>query len=177
MATLIPINRCEFSLAEVVKAAGSTYVLNAAQGTVSFGDGETGARPPAGGGIIAGNYPAGAGLAGNIIGVSIDTRSLKAGALFVALHGAASDGHDYLAQAAAQGARAAIVATGRRYPALDCIEVDDTLDALGRLARHHLTRMSATHGLPLIAIGGAVGKTTTKELTAAAARALFGSTP
>ena len=111
-----------------------------------------------------------------LVGVSIDTRSLKAGALFVALHGAASDGHDYLAQAAALGARAAIVATGRRHPSLDCVEVDDTLDALGRLARRHLARTRAARALPLIAIGGAVGKTTTKELTAAAARALFGST-
>ena len=147
MATPIPINQCEFTLAEVVEATGGTFD--------DRGD---------------------AALAGNIIGVSIDTRSLKAGALFVALRGAASDGHDYLAQAAALGARAAIVATGRRHPALDCVEVDDTLDALGRLARRHLARTRAARALPLIAIGGAVGKTTTKELTAAAARALFGST-
>jgi UDP-N-acetylmuramoyl-tripeptide--D-alanyl-D-alanine ligase len=160
MATPIPINQCEFTLAEVVEATGGTFVLNAAQGTGSFGDGESGKRPPT----------------GNIVGVSIDTRSLKAGALFVALHGAASDGHDYLAQAAALGARAAIVATGRHHPALDCVEVADTLDALGRLARRHLARTRAARALPLIAIGGAVGKTTTKELTAAAARALFGST-
>jgi len=72
MATPIPINQCEFTLAEVVEATGGTRD---------------------------------AGLAGNIVGVSIDTRSLKAGALFVALRGAASDGHDYLAQAAALGAR------------------------------------------------------------------------
>ena len=111
-----------------------------------------------------------------IRGVSIDTRSIEAGALFVALHGAASDGHDYLTQAAARGATAAIVATGRRHPALDCIEVDDTLGALGRLAHRHLERTRAARALPLIAIGGAVGKTTTKELTAAVVRALFGAT-
>src|SRR5271170_6346191 len=146
MATPIPINQCEFTLAEFVEAAGGTFFLR----------------------DVA--------IAGNIIGVSIDTRSLKAGALFVALRGSGSDGHDYLAQAAALGARAAIVATGRRHPALDCIEVGDTLDALGRLARRHLSRTRAARALPLIAIGGAVGKTTTKELTAAAARALFGST-
>src|SRR5271168_134047 len=143
MATPIPNNQCEFTLAEVVEATGGTRD---------------------------------AGLAGNIVGVSIDTRSLAAGALFVALRGSGSDGHDYLAQAAALGARAAIVATGRRHPALDCVEVDDTLDALGRLARRHLAHTRAARALPLIAIGGAVGKTTTKELTAAAARALFGST-
>ena len=94
----------------------------------------------------------------------------------MAIRGAVSDGHDYLPQAAARGAAAAIVATGRRHPALDCIEVADTLAALGRLARHHLVRTRAARPLPLIAIGGAVGKTTTKELTAAAARALFGAT-
>src|SRR5271169_757706 len=146
MATPIPINQCEFTLAEFVEAAGGTFFLR----------------------DVA--------LAGNIAGVSIDTRSLAAGALFVALRGSGSDGHDYLAQAAALGARAAIVATGRRHPALDCVEVADTLDALGHLARRHLVRTRAARALPLIAIGGAVGKTTTKELTAAAARALFGST-
>ncbi|MGB3551017.1 MAG: UDP-N-acetylmuramoyl-tripeptide--D-alanyl-D-alanine ligase [Candidatus Binatus sp.] len=148
MATPIPSNQCEFTLAEVVEATGGTLVRAAS--TV-----------PAGGGVR---------------GVSIDTRSIGAGAIFVAIRGALSDGHDYLPQAAARGAAAAIVATGRRHPALDCIEVADTLAALGRLARRHLMRTRAARPLPLIAIGGAVGKTTTKELTAAAARALFGAT-
>jgi UDP-N-acetylmuramoyl-tripeptide--D-alanyl-D-alanine ligase len=148
MATPIPSNQCEFTLAEVVEATGGNVVR--ATSAVSVGD--------------------------RVRGVSIDTRSIEAGAIFVALRGAASDGHDYIPQATARGAAAAIVATGRRHPALDCIEVDDTLAALGRLARHHLVRTRAARALPLIAIGGAVGKTTTKELTAALARALFGST-
>ncbi|MGC2491997.1 Mur ligase family protein, partial [Candidatus Binatus sp.] len=147
MATPIPINQCEFTLAEVVEATGGTFVH--ATSTVSAID--------------------------RIRGVSIDTRSLGPGSLFVALHGAGADGHNYLAQAAQRGAIAAIVETGRRHPALNCIEVDDTLAALGRLARRHLVRTRETRGLPLIAIGGAVGKTTTKELTAAVVRALFGS--
>jgi UDP-N-acetylmuramoyl-tripeptide--D-alanyl-D-alanine ligase len=178
MATPIPINQCEFTLAEVVEATGGTFVQTDSPGnsTVSFGDGVHGARPPAGGGVAAGEYRTGAGIAGNVRGVSIDTRSIEAGALFVALRGAASDGHVYLPQAAARGAIAAIVATGHRHPALDCIEVDDTLTALGRLAHRHLARTRAARALPLIAIGGAVGKTTTKELTAAVVRALFGST-
>jgi UDP-N-acetylmuramoyl-tripeptide--D-alanyl-D-alanine ligase len=148
MATPIPINQCEFALAEVVAATGGRFVRGSSN--VSASD--------------------------RVRGVSIDTRSIEAGALFVALHGAASDGHDYLTQAAARGATAAIVATGRRHPALDCIEVDDTLTALGRLAHRHLERTRAARALPLIAIGGAVGKTTTKELTAAVVRALFGAT-
>ncbi len=172
MATPIPINQCEFTLAEVVAATGGRLV--ATNSAVKFGDGVQGARPAAGG--AAGSYRTGAGSDGNVRGVSIDTRSIEAGALFVALHGAASDGHDYLAQAAARGATAAIVATGRHHPALDCIEVDDTLAALGRLAHRHLARIRAARPVPLIAIGGAVGKTTTKELTAAVVRALFGAT-
>ncbi|MGC2442670.1 Mur ligase family protein, partial [Candidatus Binatus sp.] len=148
MATPIPINQCEFALAEVVAATGGRLVRGTSN--VSASD--------------------------RVRGVSIDTRSIEAGALFVALHGAASDGHDYLTQAAARGATAAIVATGRRHPALDCIEVDDTLTALGRLAHRHLERTRAARTIPLIAIGGAVGKTTTKELTAAVVRALFGAT-
>jgi UDP-N-acetylmuramoyl-tripeptide--D-alanyl-D-alanine ligase len=147
MATPIPTNQCEFTLAEVVESTGGTLIR--ATSTVSHD---------------------------HIRGVSIDTRTIGAGSMFVALRGALSDGHDYLQQAGARGAVAAIVETGRRHPALDCIEVHDPLDALGRLAHRHLARIRAARSLPLIAIGGAVGKTTTKELTAAAARALFGST-
>lgn len=150
MATPIPINQCAFTLAEVVEATG---------------------------GRLHSSMHTGVGL---VLGVSIDTRSLTPGSLFVALRGAASDGHDYLALAAEREAAAAIVETGRQHPALDCIEVHDTLAALGRLAHRHLARVRAARGLPVIAVGGAVGKTTTKEITAAVTRALFGkilSTP
>jgi UDP-N-acetylmuramoyl-tripeptide--D-alanyl-D-alanine ligase len=173
MATPIPINQCEFTIAEVVDATFGTFV--ATNSSVSFGGGVQGKRPPAGDAVQSG-YRSGAGSVGNIRSVSIDTRSISKGSIFVALRGEASDGHDYLLQAAASGAVAAIVETGRRHPALDCIEVQDTLAALGRLARRHLVRTRAARALPLIAIGGAVGKTTTKELTAAVVRALFGST-
>jgi UDP-N-acetylmuramoyl-tripeptide--D-alanyl-D-alanine ligase len=172
MATPIPINQCEFTIAEVVEATGGNFV--AGNSRVSFGDGVQGERPPDADAVASKSYRTGAGSAGNVVGVSIDTRSLSPGEIFVALRGAGTDGHDYLA--AARGAVAAIIATGRRHPALDCIEVGDTLDALGRLAHHHLARTRAERALPLIAIGGAVGKTTTKELTAAVVRAIFGST-
>ena len=147
MATPIPTNQCEFMLSEVLDATAGTLARASSSVPVD-----------------------------TFRGVSIDTRSINPGALFVALQGAAADGHDYLQPAVARGATAAIVADGRRHPALDCIEVGDTLDALGRLARRHLSRTRDSRELPLIAIGGAVGKTTTKELTAAVARALFGST-
>lgn len=107
--------------------------------------------------------------------VSIDTRSLEPDAIFVALRGEA-DGHAYLARAAERGASAAIIETGRTIDALASIEVADPLDALGRLARAHLARIRAAQRLPIVTIGGAAGKTTTKELTAAAARAIFGET-
>jgi UDP-N-acetylmuramoyl-tripeptide--D-alanyl-D-alanine ligase len=110
------------------------------------------------------------------VGVSIDTRQMQRGALFVALRGAASDGHDYLTQAAPRGAVAAVVSRGRELASLPCIAVDDTLAALGALARRHLQRVRAESRLPVVAVGGAAGKTTTKELLATAARAVFGST-
>src|SRR3984893_6877005 len=146
MSTPIPSNQAAFTLAELVEATGGRLRHSTQPGV------------------------------GPVLGVSIDTRSLEPGSLFVALRGATIDGHDYLARAAELGAAAAIVETGRQHPALDCIEVDDTLAALGRLAHFHLARRRAARALPVIAIGGAVGKTTTKELTAAITRALFGST-
>src|SRR5579863_8214672 len=147
MATPIPINRCRFSAAEVVRA--------------------TGAAPALDGSAFAGSTEL------SFTGVSIDTRSIVPGALFVALRGV-RDGHDFVREASARGATAAIVERGRADIALRCFEVDDTLAALGALARFHLNRMRAQHPIPTIAIGGAAGKTTTKELTAALARALFG---
>lgn len=109
-------------------------------------------------------------------GVATDTRALGAGALFVALRGAERDGHLYLDEAARRGAAAALAARGRRCAGLATVEVDDTLVALGDLARYHLRRMRLAHPLQCVAVGGAVGKTTTKELCAAAVRALFGET-
>jgi UDP-N-acetylmuramoyl-tripeptide--D-alanyl-D-alanine ligase len=109
----------------------------------------------------------------NTIAVSIDSRSITPGALFVALRGL-RDGHDYLDAAARAGAGAAVVERGRSIPTLPCFQVDDTLAALGALARGHLDRLR--HRLLTIAIGGAAGKTTTKELTAAVMTALCGAT-
>ncbi len=140
MATRIPVNRCAFSAAEVIRATGASF---AGAADLAF------------------------------TGVSIDTRSITPGALFVALRGV-RDGHEFLREAAARGAAAAIVESGRNDPALPSFEVSDTLVALGALARFHLLRMRTLRPIPTIAIGGAAGKTTTKELTAALARALFG---
>jgi UDP-N-acetylmuramoyl-tripeptide--D-alanyl-D-alanine ligase len=95
-------------------------------------------------------------------GVATDTRMLRGGELFVALVGENHDGHDYLAAAAAAGARGAVV---QRLPddspeALHTYRVPDTLDALGRLGRFRRRRLGAR----VCAITGTNGKTTTKDL-------------
>ena len=98
-------------------------------------------------------------------GVSTDTRSLKAGELFVALKGERFDAHDYLSDARWADVGAVVVRHGTpRWPGFDWFEVDDTLEALGALARY---RRAAFQG-PVVAITGTTGKTSTKELAAAA---------
>jgi UDP-N-acetylmuramoyl-tripeptide--D-alanyl-D-alanine ligase len=101
-------------------------------------------------------------------GVSIDTRTLGAGELFVAIGGPRHDGHDHLATAVARGAAGAMIARGRRLPAglpegLPVVAVDDTTRALGALASGHRADFTG----PLVAITGSNGKTTTKEMCAA----------
>jgi len=98
-------------------------------------------------------------------GVSTDSRSIAEGALYVALAGDRFDGHDFVADAMSRGAAGAVVsrqpsssAGARLYP------VGDTLVALGSLAAHRRRSL----GVPVVAITGSSGKTTTKDLTAAA---------
>lgn len=100
--------------------------------------------------------------------LSTDTRKLPAGCLFVALKGERFDAHDFIAQAAQQGAGGAIVRKGFAPPAelpdgFGLYEVEDTLAALGGLARFHRQRFE----IPVGAVGGSNGKTTTKEMVAA----------
>jgi UDP-N-acetylmuramoyl-tripeptide--D-alanyl-D-alanine ligase len=108
-------------------------------------------------------------------GVSIDTRQIQPGSLFVALRGV-RDGHQFLDAAVEASAAAAIVEPGRSHNALPCFAVEDTLRALGALASYHLERVRSRRTLPVVAIGGAAGKTTTKELSAMLMRTLFGET-
>ena len=103
-------------------------------------------------------------------GVSTDTRTLAAGGLFVALRGERFDGHDHLAEAAARGAAAAIVSEAwlaarpaGAAPPLPALSVQDPLAALGAVARHHRRRFH----LPMVAVTGTNGKTTTREMIAA----------
>ena len=93
--------------------------------------------------------------------ISIDTRRIQAGDLYVALKGENFDGHDFVAQARTQGAVAAIVS--HEVPdALPQIVVADTRLALGTFAKWYRDQFS----LPVLAVTGSNGKTTTKEMLA-----------
>lgn len=95
-------------------------------------------------------------------GVSIDSRAITKGQLFIALTGPRFDGHDYLNEVAAKGAVAALVEREVPESALPQLVVADTREALGRLGA--LNR--AGYDKPVAAITGSSGKTTVKEMLA-----------
>jgi UDP-N-acetylmuramoyl-tripeptide--D-alanyl-D-alanine ligase len=100
-------------------------------------------------------------------GVSIDTRSLAPGDLFVALRGENGDGHRFVADALAKGAAGAMV--HQDVPgAARLLRVDDTLAALARLGGYARARFAGR----VVAVTGSVGKTTTKEMLRCALSAL-----
>jgi len=103
----------------------------------------------------------------SIASISIDSRELGPDALFVAIKGDRFDGHDFVAQAIAAGAVAALVSASRApaLAGLPLIVVEDALEGLSALARFSRERSSAR----IVAVTGSVGKTTTKE----AIRAVF----
>ncbi len=101
--------------------------------------------------------------------VHTDTRTLRAGDLFVALRGERFDGHHFLAQARAAGAVAALAESGLGAD-LPGLQVNDTLAALQTLA----AAWRARHTLPLIAVTGSNGKTTVTQMIAAMLRAWLG---
>jgi UDP-N-acetylmuramoyl-tripeptide--D-alanyl-D-alanine ligase len=102
------------------------------------------------------------GLYRNSAGVTTDSRSIKGGEIFFALRGPAHDGNRYAVQAVLDGAMAAVVDD----PSLDgkgIIVVSDVLETLTELASFHRRRLQ----MPVIAVTGTNGKTTTKELLTA----------
>jgi UDP-N-acetylmuramoyl-tripeptide--D-alanyl-D-alanine ligase len=105
-----------------------------------------------------------------VLRVHSDTRSLQAGALFVALKGERFDAHEFLAQAKASGAVAAIAEQGLEAAGLAGLQVADTQAALTTLARHW---RQGIH-LPLIAVTGSNGKTTVTQMIASILRAWLG---
>src|SRR5262245_47791694 len=102
--------------------------------------------------------------------VSTDSRAVRTGDLFVALAGENFDGHKFLADAAGKGPAGVMVKRRKRVPELPAacavIVVDDTRKALGRLATEYRKDFS----LPIVAVAGSNGKTTTKELIASVLR-------
>ncbi|GIV56811.1 MAG: UDP-N-acetylmuramoyl-tripeptide--D-alanyl-D-alanine ligase [Candidatus Kapaibacterium sp.] len=99
-------------------------------------------------------------------GISTDSRTLRAGNLFVALRGERFDGHAFVADAIERGARAFVLdASYRGHCAIGdtpTFWVVDTLTAYGDLARAYRRRFD----VPVVAVAGAVGKTTTKDIAA-----------
>ncbi len=96
-------------------------------------------------------------------GLTTDTRAIAQGQLFVALAGERFDAHDFLAAAVQAGAAGLLVSDEQRLPAgVPAVLVADTRLALGQLA----AAWRAQFTLPLIAVTGSNGKTTTKEMIA-----------
>ncbi len=100
-----------------------------------------------------------------ITGVSTDSRTLSKGDVFVALRGENFDGHKFLDEVYAKGAAAVIVEKSADLPERDVpmLVVENTTHALGELAAVYRSR----HKIPVLAISGSNGKTTTKEMVAA----------
>lgn len=104
-------------------------------------------------------------------GISTDSREAMNEALFIPLEGERFDGHDFLSSAVENGATGLLVQEGkeekgRRVPAdITVIHVPDTLRALGDIARFWRQKFR----IPVVAITGSSGKTTTKEMMAAIA--------
>jgi len=97
-----------------------------------------------------------------VVGVSTDSRTVRPGDLFFAIRGDNFDGHEYVEDAFAKGACAAVVSddAARSGPTL---VVDDTVDALLNLAAWYRDRFD----IPVVAVTGSNGKTTTKDMAAA----------
>ncbi len=112
-------------------------------------------------------------------GVSIDSRTLVAGQVFVAIRGPKHDGHDHLAEAVERGAAGLVVRWSRAEAALQAaaaagdrvfvVAVPDTEKALRDMAMAWVEVLAPT----VVAITGSVGKSTTKDLCAAVARCRY----
>jgi UDP-N-acetylmuramoyl-tripeptide--D-alanyl-D-alanine ligase len=98
-------------------------------------------------------------------GVSIDSRKVKKGELFIAIKGDIFDGHDFISHVMANGVKVLIVHkhVDVNDPKVSVILVKDTVKALGDVARFHRLKFK----IPVIALTGSAGKTTTKEMLAA----------
>ena len=99
------------------------------------------------------------------VGVSIDSRTVKEGELFFAIRGENLDGHEFVEQAFASGAACAVVdaqADCKRWQFKPLLVVNDTTRAFGKLANIYRKKFR----IPVLAVAGSNGKTTTKEMIA-----------
>lgn len=98
--------------------------------------------------------------------VVTDSREAQAGSLYVARRGESADGHAFVSGAVTRGAVAVIVEheVDEVDEAVAQIVVEDSTEALGALARAHVTKLRSSGDLDVIAMTGSVGKTTTKDL-------------
>jgi UDP-N-acetylmuramoyl-tripeptide--D-alanyl-D-alanine ligase len=103
-------------------------------------------------------------------GVSTDSRTVAAGALFVALRGETFDAHDFLDQVVARNAAAVVVEKLPENFPLPALVVPDTLAALGRIGNAWRSQFA----IPVIGVTGSNGKTTVKEMIASILAAAFG---
>lgn len=105
------------------------------------------------------------GLVQSFIGVSTDTRTLLPGSIYVALSGEKFDGHDFLKDAVRKGAACLVVSReiDVAQEGVAVFLVEDTRIAFQALARFHRLRF----GIPVIAVTGSNGKTSTKDMIAA----------
>lgn len=113
------------------------------------------------------------GQAVSVCGVSTDTRSMAKGELFIPLIGENFDGHRFIGKAISNGASCILVSEPDAVDAIPSdvavIAVENTLQALEALARFHRLRFS----IPVVAVTGSNGKTTTKDMTAAVLKTVF----
>ena len=104
-------------------------------------------------------------------GIGIDSRTIRPGELFVAICGTSHDAHTFLSQVVAKGVRGVVIQKGKEVGHINqvlaqqgggCFVVEDTTLALGRLAAYQRQKMR----IPVVAITGSNGKTTTRQMTA-----------
>lgn len=104
-----------------------------------------------------------------VTSVITDSREASPGALFVAIAGERTDGHDHAAAALAAGASLVLAEReirDERGATIPTVIVPDSTRALGDLARSVVARLRQEHGMRVVAVTGSVGKTTTKDLLA-----------